>query len=262
MSVKNCPPAVLCFAGLDPSGGAGLQADIQAINSCGGHTLPIATCLTVQNTIEAYACNAVNAKLIESQFKALVKDININACKIGVIPNTDVAICIARLIQQLPNIPIVYDPVISASAGSLFTDSQTLEIIKSQLLPHVTVITPNTKELKTLLNNSTYDINQAAELCNQGPNFVFVTGADDNTPAVNNMLISQRGIEKEFTYARLTQQYHGSGCTLSSALACFLALNISIEKACLAAQDYTYRCLKNAYCIGQGQWIPSRQATN
>ena len=258
MHTENSRPAILCFAGLDPCGGAGLQADIETIASCGGHALPIATCLTVQNTLQALSVSAVDRKIIEQQFNALLEDIPIAACKISVIPNASVASSIAELIQQLPDIPIVYDPVISASHGSTFTDIDTINMIKTHLLPSVTVVTPNRSEITTLLGQSVTDIAHAAMLCSFGPKYVLATGADDNSEKVHNTLLSSNGVLERYSYHRLPHQYHGSGCTLSSALATFLAHNKYINTAAKFAQDFTYHSLQSAQSIGQGQWLPTR----
>jgi len=258
MQAENSRPTVLCFAGLDPSGGAGLQADIEAIAGCGGHALPISTCLTVQNSLAAFSVHAIDSEILKQQFYALIKDIKISACKIGVIPDETTATCIATLIQQLSSIPIIYDPVLAASYGSQFSHADTIEVIKSSLLPHVNVITPNIKEVNTLLNETIIEAVEASKLCQYGPEYVLVTGADSKSEHVHNTLLANAGLLENYTYPRLPQQYHGSGCTLSSALACLLAQNFTIKQAAKQAQDFTYKSLQTAQPIGQGQWVPKR----
>ncbi len=258
MPTKNSRPTVLCFAGLDPSGGAGLQADIEAIASCGSHALPITTCLTVQNTIETISVTAIDTGTISQQVNALLEDMQICACKIGVIPNKDIAKCIATLIQKLDDVSVIYDPVLAPSYGTQFSNAETLDAIKSDLLPHVSVITPNAGELTALLGNEPDDITQASKLCDYGIENVLATDVGNNTDTVRNILLNQDGIQKEYSYTRLMHEYHGSGCTLSSALASYLANKINIEQASLLAQQYTYHSLQNAYSIGQGQLIPAR----
>ena len=258
MPAENTRPSVLCFAGLDPSGGAGLQADIEAIAFHGGHTLPIATCLTVQNSVAAYSLQAVDEQIIEQQFNALIEDIKISACKISVIPNQAIALCIAKLIQRLPNIPIIYDPVFAATNGSQFTQPDTIEAIKSNLMPHIYVLTPNAKEINLLLDETVSHINEASRLCHMGPDYVLATNADSNTEQVHNTLLSKDGLLENYTYPRLPHNYHGSGCTLSGALAFMLTQNFTIQQAVKHAQDFTYCTLQHAQPIGAGQWIPSR----
>ena len=122
MHAENSRPAILCFAGLDPSGGAGLQADIEAIANCGGHALPIATCITVQNTCRTLSVHAINTNILTQQIDALLQDIKVSACKISVIPNTEIVNVISTTIKKFTDIPIIYDPVLGASHGSRFTD--------------------------------------------------------------------------------------------------------------------------------------------
>ena len=258
MPAENTRPTVLCFAGLDPSGGAGLQADIETIAFHGGHALPIATCLTVQNSVAAHSFEAVDEHIIEQQFYTLIEDIKISACKISVIPNRAIALCIAKLVQTLPNIPIIYDPVFAATNGSQFAESDTIEDIKANLLPHISVLTPNAKEINLLLNEVVTHTNQASKLCALGPEFILATNADSNTEQVHNSLLSNKGLLENYTYPRLAHHYHGSGCTLSAALAFMLTQNFTIQQAAKYAQDYTYCALQNAQSIGQGQWIPMR----
>jgi len=258
MQAENSRPPVLCIGGLDPSGGAGLQADIEAIANCGGHALPIASCLTVQNSIQAFSVSAVDSAIIQQQASALLNDMQIACCKIGVIPNSDVAKSIAGILAQLPNVPVVYDPVLSASSGSEFSNSDTITTIKDILLPAVTVVTPNLKELNTLTDINSDITSQAKSLCELGPEYVFSTGADSNTDHVHNTLFTCDGVKAEYECPRLPHTYHGSGCTLSSALACYLALNFDIIDATEKAQQFTWTSLQNAQPVGSGQWIPNR----
>ena len=258
MQAENSRPPVLCIGGLDPSGGAGLQADIEAVASCGGHALPIASCLTVQNSVQAMSVSAVDTELIRQQASALIDDMHIASCKIGVVPNKAVAVIISEILARLPNVPTVYDPVLSASHGCEFSNTETNKAIKEILLPVVTVVTPNLSELTTLANNNGDIISQAKSLCQLGANYVLATGADSDSDNVHNTLFTGSGIKQEYQWPRLPHHYHGSGCTLSSALACYLALNFDISEAVIKAQQFTWKSLQNAQQIGHGQWIPTR----
>jgi hydroxymethylpyrimidine/phosphomethylpyrimidine kinase len=258
MQAQNSRPPVLCIGGLDPSGGAGLQADIEAIASCGGHALPIASCLTVQNSLQSFSVTAVDPTLIEQQASVLLKDMQIACCKIGVVPNQAVANSIANILAQLTNVPVVFDPVLSASQGSEFSNADTINAIKEILLPAVTIVTPNLKELNTLIGDNG-DINsQAKSLCELGPDYVLATGADNDTQHVHNTLFTRDGVKANYEWPRLPHVYHGSGCTLSSAIACYLSLDHNITKAVEKAQYFTWRSLQLAQPIGSGQWIPRR----
>ncbi len=263
MQAKISRPPVLCIGGLDPSGGAGLQADIESIAHCGGHALPVASCLTVQNSIQAESITAIEPTLIERQVNQLLKDMTIASCKIGVIPNSKVAIVISHILTQLPNIPVVYDPVFSPTQGDEFCNTDTVAIIKNNLLPAITVLTPNAYELNILSNNNlSYNhdslVSQARGLCQMGIEYVLVTGADSPSVDVHNTLVTHSGVVQEYKWPRFPHSYHGSGCTLSSALACYLALGCDIPTAVNRAQQYTWRTLQHAEQIGRGQWIPTR----
>ena len=256
--VSNQRPNILCIGGLDPSGGAGLQADIEAIAYCGGHALAIATCLTVQNSHKAYSVNAVDHEVIQQQAKFLLEDIKVSACKIGVIPNPDIALVISSILEQLTEVPIVLDPVLSASHGASFVDAATLNIIRDRILPNVTVITPNHAELNQLTEGDQSIMDLAVKLCQSGPDYALVTGADAATVNIENIFVSAQGIINRYKYERLPHSYHGSGCTMSSALACYLTRSQAISKAVKQAQDYTMQTLINADMPGRGQHIPRR----
>ena len=258
MQTQNSRPNILCFAGLDPSGGAGLQADIEAIAHCGGHALPIASCLTVQNSTQAFKVVSVEPELIQQQVEALLQDTTINACKIGVINNQDIAHIIANMLDLLPDSPVVLDPVLRASQGIEFCSADTIAIIKDSLLPHTHIITPNAHELALLAGTDTDEIIQAQLLLDYGVQYVLVTGADTNTEQVTNTLYSNQGIVDQQVWTRLPHHYHGSGCTLSSAIACHLALGLDAINACQAAQAYTWQALSDASQQSQGQFTPMR----
>ena len=255
-------PSILCFAGLDPCGGAGLQADIESISQCGGYSLPIATCLTVQNTQQVRSVSAVKAELIQQQVSALIQDIDIAACKISVIPNQDIAHMIAEIIADFSSIPVIYDPVLIPSQGQAFSDPATLETIQQKLLPKVDIITPNHNELDQLAQSVESLSDKISAVTNLGPNHILVTGADEDSTKdsshVNNHLYTQETLIKTYAWPRLPHTYHGSGCTMSSALACFLALGESTQEAALHAQQFTYNALQHAEAPGRGQMSPAR----
>ncbi|MDW3096431.1 MAG: hydroxymethylpyrimidine/phosphomethylpyrimidine kinase [Gammaproteobacteria bacterium] len=258
MQAQNLRPPILCFSGLDPSGGAGLQADIEAISSCGGHTLPIASCLTVQNSVQAFSVSAIDSSIIQQQASVLLDDLQVASCKIGVVPNEAVAFTIANILAQLPEVPVVFDPVFSASHGTDFSNMDTINAIRESLFPLTTVITPNFKELNTITDDSCGVTTQARSLCELGPKYVLVTGADNDTEQVQNRLFSQEGMQAQYDWPRLPHMYHGSGCTLSSSIACYLGLGLDMHTAVEKAQHFTWQSLKDAQAIGSGQWIPKR----
>lgn len=258
MQVTHQRPCILCIGGLDPSGGAGLQADIEAIAQCGGHALPIASCLTVQNTSKAILANVVDTNIIQQQVDALLVDLQIAAFKIGVIPSQEIAIKVAEIITQLPKIPIVLDPVLEASHGIEFVNQETLDSIRDNVLPKTTVVTPNVKELNQLVTGDECITSKARSLCQLGPEHVLVTGTEENSKNIVHYLVNSENVLSEYHCPRLKHEFHGSGCTLSSAISCFLALDMDINKAVKHAQNYTMQSLENADTPGLGQWMPNR----
>ena len=258
MQVENTTPTVLCFGGLDPTGGAGLQADIESVAACGGHALSIATCLTVQDSTRAYAFVATGKDLIQQQADALLADIAVDACKIGVIPNSEVATVVAGIIAQIANIPVVLDPVLRATAGSTFCDRKTMDTLKKALLPLTTVITPNAEELLQLSSNQASPSERANELCKLGPEYALVTDANHSATEVCNTLFQSGTLLEEYLWPKLPYVFHGSGCTLSSALACFLSKQTDVRSAVQLAQEFTRQSLQSARTLGKGQKFPKR----
>ncbi len=258
MQVQNYRPCILCIGGLDPSGGAGLQADIETIAACGGHALPIASCLTIQNTTVSTSVSAVEPDVIKSQVSLLIDDFKISGCKIGLIPNASIARTIAEIVSQIPDVPIVFDPVIRASSGLKFNDNTTLEAIKKFLLPKVTIITPNQNELNAITNCDKDKNSQCELLCSLGPEYVLITGGDNQTSSVSNLFVSKGGNQHEYTWQRLPNRYHGSGCTLSSAIASYLALGFDMQEAVQKGQQFTWHALDAAEPLGKSQWMPNR----
>ena len=168
---------------------------------------------------------------MQQQADALLQDTPIAGCKIGVVPNTKIARSIAEIITQLSGIPIVLDPVLTATSGKQFSDPATVEAIKNYLLPLVTVITPNFSELKAMTAMNRPIESRIQELCALGSNYVLLTGADESTQEVTNTLYSEGDVIEQYEWPRLPHSYHGSGCTLSSALACYLAQDFTITEA-------------------------------
>ena len=260
MQEKINRPSILCIGGLDPSGGAGLQADIEAIAANGGHALPIATSLTVQNSQNVYAVEPVRTDLVSAQFESLLADCPIHACKIGLIPSIECVDLLVHIASHLENIPIVLDPVLRASGGMSLNGAELIPTLKEKLLPLITVLTPNLSELHSLSNSDSDDTKQALELCDVGASYVLVTTCkeDQENGLLTHTLFSEANSPIHFHCEKLAHEYHGSGCTLSSALTTQLALGNPIETAVETAINYTVNTLRGAERLGKGQHIPRR----
>jgi len=238
--------AVLVFAGLDPSGGAGIAADLAAIAAQGVHALPVVTALTVQDNNRVYGVEPVDAALIARQAQALIDAVGIDAVKIGIPGSRANAEAIAALVAQLrerhPGLPVVLDPVLASGHGDTLTRGDARAAL-APLLALATVVTPN--------------LGEAAALDTSVCEHVLVTGGHDEGPQVVNRWQSA-GQHWEWRWERLPGEFHGSGCTLAAAIAARLALGDPVGKALDAAQAYVHRTLAAAYCIGPGQRIPRR----
>ena len=243
-----CRPLVLTFAGSDPSGGAGLQADLMAISSIGCHPLSVTTALTVQDTV------------------GLVGIMPVAAFKIGLLGSIDNVVVIAGILADYPGIPLVLDPVLASGRGDELADEEMIAGLRDLLLPLTTILTPNTFEVRRLSAGDDDDQADDPSLgdCAQrllllGCEYVLVTGTHANTARVVNSLYGQPGgLLRSDTWDRLPGSYHGSGCTLASALAAHLARGWSVDESVCAAQEYTWQSLAAGFRPGMGQYIPDR----
>lgn len=246
-------PTVLVFAGLDPSGGAGLAADIVAIAAQGAHALPVITALTVQDNDRVFAVEPVAPELLRRQAQALIAKIAIDAVKIGIPGSAANATVIAQLIAQLrlarPSLPVVLDPVLASGHGDVLSRDDAV-LALAPLLPVTTVIVPNGPEAQAL--------GGAENLRAQGCQHVLVTGGHGDGGDVINRWIDGAGGERAWRWPRLPGEFHGSGCTLASAIAARLALGQALPEALDGAQAYCHAALAGAYAVAPGQLMPQR----
>jgi hydroxymethylpyrimidine/phosphomethylpyrimidine kinase len=251
-------PLVLVFAGLDPTGGAGLHADIEAVGAMGGHALPVATAITAQDTRDVKSCTPVGAMSIIEQARVVLDDVNVDAFKVGLVGSIEAMGAIHTIIREHENIPVVVDPVCASGAGTPLADEEQMDALVSLLLPLATVVTPNTIEARLLSPEADSPQAAAQELLSYGCSFVLLTGTHDPSPDVVHHLFAEMRLIQSFHCERLAGSYHGSGCTLSSAIATLLGHGLEPLAAVSEALDYTLRTLKRAITIGGGQKIPYR----
>jgi len=256
-NLKKPPPVVLCFGGHDPSGGAGVQADIEAIAAGNCHAVPIITALTVQDSGQVYRYQSVDPELLLEQTTRVVVDMSPAAIKVGMLGSNKALQVVANLAAQLSLLPLVVDPVLAAGFGGSLGDDGIVAGILRQLIPLATLVTPNTEELIALTGE--LDPKNAAEkLLATGCDAVLVTGTHADTHDVTNTLYRHNQPPLSQDWPRLPHSYHGSGCTLASAITARLARGIALESAVMDAQSYTWNSLKNGNQLGKGQWIPRR----
>lgn len=255
--MPNSPPAVLCISGHDPSGGAGLQADIEAVAAQGAHALGVITALTVQDTRDVHRVKPVAPALIGEQLALLLSDCRIDAIKLGLLGDAAQLPHILQAIERC-GAPVVVDPVLRAGGGGNLASSATALAVLEQLLPVATIATPNAAEARRLAPGADNLDAAAAQLLARGCANVLITGGDEATPEVENRWYRSTGAPQIFRWPRLPGGFHGAGCTLASALAARLALGESLPVALEAAQRYVHGCLERALRIGQGRPIPGR----
>lgn len=258
------PPIVLTFAASDPSGGAGLQADLLTISSIGCHPLSVVTALTVQDTVGVVGIMAVDGAWVEDQARTLLEDMPVAAFKIGLLGSVDNIAVIAGILADYPGVPLVLDPVLASGRGDALADAEMIAALRDLLLPLTTILTPNTLEARRLADGGDEAEDPTLDECAQrllafGCAYVLLTGTHADTPRVVNSLYGRTGgLLRSDAWDRLPGSYHGSGCTLASALAAHLARGASVPEAARAAQHYTWQSLAAAFRPGMGQHIPGR----
>jgi hydroxymethylpyrimidine/phosphomethylpyrimidine kinase len=270
MSNRSHRPCVLVFAGHDPSGGAGIQADIEAIAAQGAHAVPIITALTVQDNNRVHAVYPVSATILREQFDAVFAQMPIAAIKLGIVGSYDNAIliadCIAKIQQRQPDLCVVVDPVLASGHGDALAVQDPLHALRP-VLPYATLLTPNLPELARLVPGDASDSNedQRAEiLCHQFSCDVLLKGGHAHGDVVSNHWFQRQfaptlSIQKtSWHWPRVNGEFHGSGCTLAAAIAARFALGHNAAHALSLAQDYVQRCLRDGFVIAPGQAIPSR----
>lgn len=250
-------PVVLVLAGHDPTGGAGIQADIEAIAANNCHAATVITCLTTQNTTDFKQAWPVDAGMFQEQVRYILADMPVAACKIGVIADLAILYAVADILANLPPLPVVLDPVISAGTGQMINSDAVYRALREKIMPRATVMTPNTVEAGQLSSMSTADT-AAEDLLQTGCQSVLITGAHADTDTIINTLYRREQQPVQYRWQRLPGHYHGSGCTLAASLAAQLAQGNNLETAVAIAQEYTWQTLKQAMSLGKSQLHPNR----
>lgn len=252
-------PTVLCFSGLDPSGGAGLQADIEAIGQTGSHAAIACTALTIQDSQQVYGFDSVSPVLLRQQAEAVLADLPVAAFKSGMLGSVDNLRIVADLLAQHRQIPYVLDPVLVANSGGHLGDPATLVQAFEQLLPRASLITPNSIELRQLAGCE--DLEQAVQiLFERGARGILLKGAHEHEPhRIRHALYIDGIVVSRSIWPRLPAEFHGSGCSLASHIAGLLAQNIDLKNAVQRAEIWLHQALQHADQPHiEGQRIPKR----
>src|SRR5574343_581285 len=257
------PPQVLVFAASDPSSGAGIQADLLTLASLGCHPLTAVTALTVQDTVGVQSVHPTTAEILEQQARTILEDMPVVAFKIGLLASVENVLAVAEIVGDYPEIPLIFDPVLASGRGDDLSGEEIISAMREMLLPQTTIITPNAPEARRLAESDEEESEPSIDTCAEGliemgAQYVLITGTHENTPEVINTLYGPDGVLRRDNWERLPGSYHGSGCTLASAIAGCIASGAGIEDAVRDAQDYTWQTLKNGFRAGMGQFIPDR----
>lgn len=250
------PPRVLIVAGSDSGGGAGIQADIKTVTMLGGHPMTAIAALTAQNTLGVTGVFPVPAEFVLAQIDAVAEDIGVDAVKIGMIGSPETAVAVAERLGRMGRIPIVFDPVMVASSGSVLADEATIAAFE-RLMEVATLVTPNLPELAVLTGRE-IDYEQELEeaalaLADRVQISVLAKGGHLPSEQLADFLAADGKVHRWKGERIDTRSTHGTGCTLSSAIACELGRGASLKDAVTRGRDYTRAAIEAAPGFGQGQ---------
>jgi len=261
--MPSLPRFVVTFAASDPTGGAGLQADLLTLASMGCHPLSVVTALTVQDTHGVSCVLPTAAPVVAEQARVLLSEFRIDAFKLGALGSPENADTIARILVEYPQVPVVFDPVLASGRGDALSAGDMVDALRELIAPVATVCTPNSVEVRRLASGGRGTESFSLEDCARrvlalGCRHVLVTGTHEDTPEVVNTLYSADGDTSTGRWPRLQGSYHGSGCTLASAIAARLAHGAGLREAVDEAQEFTWQALAAGYRPGTGQHLPDR----
>jgi hydroxymethylpyrimidine/phosphomethylpyrimidine kinase len=264
------PPTVLTFAATDPSSGAGVQADIMALASIGCYPLSVITGITVQDTVGVESVMPLDADWINDQARTILEDVSVSAFKLGLLGSVENVAIIAEIVADYPDVPLIIDPILTSGRGDELSNEEMQAAMCELLFPQATLITPNSLEARRLAYYDEGDEVKhssleecALRLLEMGTEYVMITGTHERSIDVVNSLYGMQlsnmpGLIKDYHWERLPGSYHGSGCTLASAITACLAHGLSIEEAVHEAQEFTWQTLRHSFRPGMGQFIPDR----
>jgi len=255
-------PLVLAIGGHDPSGGAGIQADIEAIGANGAHAATVTTCLTVQDSCNVAALHPVDPSIIHAQAEAIFTDCSVASIKIGLLGSVGAVEAVVDLLRRHRNIPAVFDPVLSAGGGSDLAGERLIGLLRSRLLALCELITPNTHEARRLTSQADDgSLDACAQaLLDLGTRAVLITGTHELTGStdITHRLYRPGQPVSASVWQRLPGEFHGSGCTLTSAVAAHLALGETLETAVQRGLEFTWLSLLHGFRSGRCQSLPDR----
>lgn len=254
----------MSFAASDPTCGAGLQADLLTLAAHGCHPLTVVTALTVQDTVGVEDLLPLDGGWVADQARALLEDMPVAAFKLGLLGSVEAIGAVAEVLSDYPATPVVFDPVLASGRGDAFADEDAVDAMIELLLPLTDILTPNSLEARRLAQElgpggAAPSLSECARrLIGAGCAHVLVTGTHERGARVTNTLYGSHGPVRSDEWQRLPGSYHGSGCTLASAIAANLAWGLSMSDAVRAAQEYAWHSLAQGFRPGMGQHVPHR----
>ncbi|HOK09109.1 MAG TPA: bifunctional hydroxymethylpyrimidine kinase/phosphomethylpyrimidine kinase [Candidatus Hydrogenedens sp.] len=257
MLKKKKTPRVLTIAGSDSGGGAGIQADLKTISALNCYGMSAITAITAQNTIGVSAVHPIPPDIVKEQIEVVMQDIGADAIKTGMLWGSDTIRAIHDALSSFSDFYLVIDPVLVAKSGDLLLQREALETLLEFLVPQAWIITPNLPELRELTGiepeNEESLLRSAEVLLERGARYVLVKGGHANGKIVTDWLISNDGNVNHFLSQRIdTKNTHGTGCTLSSAIACYLAHGLPTITAVERAIQFVHKAIETAPSLGHG----------
>src|SRR2546423_12192212 len=230
-SAQAAAPSVLAFAASDPTSGAGMQADLLTLAALGCHPLSVVTAITAQDTRGVANLWPLASAWIAEQARVLLDDVRVAAFKAGVLASADNVRAVGDVVQRYSQVPFVVDPVFASGRGDALADDEAIAALRETLLPRTTVLTPNSLEARRLARGAADLRDCARQLVATGCRYVLITGTHEQGAEVVNTLYDERGVVREDRWPRLPDTYHGSGCTLPSAIPARLAHRVAVPQA-------------------------------
>ncbi|WP_411273109.1 bifunctional hydroxymethylpyrimidine kinase/phosphomethylpyrimidine kinase [Daejeonella sp.] len=250
--------AVLSIAGSDSGGGAGIQADLKTFSALGCYGTSAITAVTIQNSLGVTGIHRIPADIVQGQIKVVMDDIKPAAIKIGMVHSPELAVAIAAILNAYPQIPVIFDPVMVSTSGYRLIESNTIATLQKELFPIASLVTPNLDEAEILaaMKISTVgDMKEAASRMTQsGCNAVLIKGGHLKGTDLFDVYLDKNGIEKIFSSVAIeTQNTHGTGCTLSSAIAAFIGLGNDLGTAIEKAKLYVQQAIISGLDVKTGE---------
>lgn len=251
-------PVIMSFSSHDPSGSAGIQADIECAASLGCHCTPIITTLCAKDTRDTKEIIPVEAALIIEQARAILEDMQVAAIKVGYVGSVENVEAIHSILRDYPHIPVILDPVTSVCNSELMEAPSVIRATETLLLPLALITTPDLVEAHELAQQGDTIDACAQEILESGCEYLLISGAKRTQHSYENHLYGKQGLIKKYSWERLKLFSHGSGATLAASIACYLGHGLRPEEAISQGQNFTWHSLANSRRLGMGKRIPNR----